>query len=197
MIHASTNGLLLAGGFSRRYGSDKREVLYRGRTLAARAFSALSAAVSGEVFVAAGQPARRPAGLPNATLLADAVPDAGPLGGIVAGLSRSRRGLLVLACDLPLVRDSTLLVVAALGVRLGRPVAPRGPSGLEPLAAYYPGWTLKPLEAGLRERILAPHLWLERLGCLAVEGLEPGQFANINRPKDLADLGGRKGRRRP
>ena len=74
-------GLILAGGASRRFGSDKALAHLPGdqRTLLDRAIALLST-VAGTVSVVA--PADRP--YPN--LVADVYPGEGPLGGVISGL---------------------------------------------------------------------------------------------------------------
>ncbi|MFP6626526.1 MAG: molybdenum cofactor guanylyltransferase [Deltaproteobacteria bacterium] len=182
------DGVVLAGGASRRFGSDKRNAMVGGRSLLELACHKMSAAVSGTVFVAGGRGGQVSAG--GRVAVVDAVAGAGPLGGIVAGLLCSRAdGLLVLACDMPNLRVSTLRSMAALGTASARATAPRGSRGWEPLAAYYPRHTLQLLVAGLRDGVRAPHLWLDRLGALAVRGTSAWELVNVNRPADLARAG--------
>ena len=182
-----SDGLLLAGGRSRRFGSDKRAAEFRGRTLAENAVRMLRASVGGSVFVAAG---RVPAGLARGrdVRIPDAVAGGGPLAGIVAGLRRARSGVLVLACDLPAVRLTTLEHLVRVGRRRSRPTALRCAGGWEPLIAYYPRSALTGLEAALREGLLAPRKVLDALGAHALDGHGRGQLANVNRPLDLEQV---------
>jgi molybdopterin-guanine dinucleotide biosynthesis protein A len=178
------DGLLLAGGHSRRFGSDKRQAQLGGRTLLAIAAGKLARVASGELMVAVGvsAPPAVPAG---AIVLRDEAVEHGPLGGIVAGLRRARTGLLVLACDLPWVDTATLELLARLGGQRHRIVAPRSAIGWEPLVAYYPRNVLDALAGALRSHCLAPHRILEKVGALAIAGVPAAELRNVNRPTDL------------
>ncbi len=182
------DGVLLAGGRSRRFGADKRLAAYRDSVLFEHALRRLRGAVSGNVFVASGSRRERLPGAARHSIVADAIPGRGPLGGIVAGLRKARRGVLVLACDVPVVAVDTLRALVRMGDRLDRPVVPRSGAGWEPLIAYYPAWALTVLEAALREGQLAPHRVLDRLGCVAATGIGMEQLRNVNRPADLETL---------
>jgi len=177
------DGLLLAGGLSRRFGSDKRRAVFGGRTLAGRALLALRGAVDGDVFVAAVRgrfdwPA-------TAILVEDASTGAGPLAGLVGGLARSRFGVLVLPCDTPLLRAATVQALARLGRMHGRTVIARGPNGIEPLVAFYPRAAFPVLAAALREGTLALHRAIRPLRPLELRAADAGEFRNVNRPQDM------------
>lgn len=179
------DGLLLAGGRSRRFGSDKRFARVGGTTLARLAAQKLRRSINGTLFIAAG---RRVPDLGighNAVFVNDAVVDSGPLGGIVGGLLRSDAGILVLACDLPHIKVEMLKYTGRLGVRIDRPVAARGHRGWEPLAAWYPRWMLPLLRSALAQGLRSPQIVLDRAGCVPLHWPEEKQFLNINRPGDM------------
>ncbi len=179
------NGLLLAGGRSRRFGSDKRFASFGRVSMVERGLRKLVAAVPGSVFVAPGTNPETVPGAAAHTVIRDERPGAGPLAGIVPALRKSPQGLLVLACDVPNVAASTLESLLLLGLRYGRPVAPRGPRGWEPLVAYYPRGVLTALEAALRGGLLSAQPLLDRLGSIALLGTAAGRLSNVNRPADL------------
>lgn len=81
-------GLLLAGGESTRFGSDKALAEVDGVTLLARAEACLRAACDGPVLVASGDGESRP-GVGDGQV-ADLVAGGGPLSAIAAGLARLR-----------------------------------------------------------------------------------------------------------
>jgi FdhD protein len=91
-----TSGLVLAGGASRRFGSDKRVVSLAGRTLLRRAVDAVGA-VTDEVLVAVApdRPLPVAADLPAVREVTDAPGYAGPLAGLVAGLEAARYEVVV------------------------------------------------------------------------------------------------------
>lgn len=82
---ARLGGLLLAGGGSTRFGSDKALVEVGGTTLLDRAAGCLREVCQGPVVVASGDGAGRP-GIGDRQV-ADRVPDGGPLSAIAAGLA--------------------------------------------------------------------------------------------------------------
>jgi molybdopterin-guanine dinucleotide biosynthesis protein A len=189
------DGLVLAGGRSQRFGSDKRLARVGGQELVRRAVSKVLRAVSGTVFVATGTRAERLPGTARAIVIRDAPPNRGPLGGIAAGLERTTVGIVVLACDLPFVRPQTLHAVAASGRRAGRPAAVRRLAGWEPLVAYYPRSVLKDVRAAIHQGALAPHRLLEKLGAVPVAANDDEEFRNINTTADLEDIGAGRARR--
>jgi molybdopterin-guanine dinucleotide biosynthesis protein A len=188
------DGLILAGGRSRRFGADKRVEPVDGCGMAALAYSKLAAVVDGTIFVATGARRETLAGLERAVAIVDEAPGRGPLGGLSAALLRSRDGVLVIACDLPNLRRSTLerLTRAARGG--DRPVALRGPQGWEPLVAWYPRSALHTVRLALRSSRPAPFLVLERLGALALPVVDASEVLNVNTRSDLAAARAARGR---
>jgi molybdopterin-guanine dinucleotide biosynthesis protein A len=183
----------VAGGRSRRFGGDKRHARIGGITLAERSLALLRASVDGDVFVAGRDAFVHPV---DAVFLEDADAGAGPLGGVVAALLRSRFGVLVLPCDAPLVRADTLSALLRLGRRRGCTVVVRSPRGVEPLVAFYPRAALPFLAAGLREGNRALHRLLPRLRAIEVGVGDAREMHNVNRATDL-DLALRWSRDQP
>jgi molybdopterin-guanine dinucleotide biosynthesis protein A len=107
-MSAPLQGLVLAGGHSRRMNRDKATLEYAGQSQLARAMSLLEPLVS-QAFVSI-----RPEQLsdPQRTAypcIADLVPDLGPISGIHAALHADPTSAwLVLACDLPFLDSATL-----------------------------------------------------------------------------------------
>ena len=176
------DGLLLAGGLARRFGVDKRRARLGTETLAERSLALLRACVDGDIFIAGRGAFDHPV---RAIFVADAAPHAGPLGGIVGALARSRFGLVVMPCDAPLVRADTLAAVARMGRRRARAVVVRSRRGVEPLVAFYPRSALPLLAAALREGNRAMHRVLPRLRAIEVEAGDARELHNVNRPGDL------------
>lgn len=175
------DGLVLAGGASRRFGSDKALAEFEGCRLIDRAVGALQL-VCGEVFVAVGG---RALGLPGVAELADARPGAGPLGGVLAGLEATGRPLLaVLAVDHPRP-DAPLFRRLAEGWEGEDVVVPAALGRLQPLhaiwAAAAAGRIASLLDAGERSVLRV----VERLRTKVVD-VEDATFAwNVNTPADL------------
>lgn len=122
MTFTSCAGVLLTGGASRRMGTDKATLVVRGEALAARAARVLTSVCGPALEVG-----------PGVTALACAreePPGAGPLAAFLTGVDAlgAPGPVLLLACDLPLVDEHVLRVLAewpgsasAVPVVRGRP----------------------------------------------------------------------------
>lgn len=183
-MHDSITGLILAGGASRRFGTDKARVAVEGRTMIARVFEAVSA-VTGEVLVSVRE-GDEDYGLP-ARVVKDAVPGAGPLAGLEAGLRACRTPwLLVVACDMPFLTAEALDAVTRPRAHGLDAVVARTPDGrTQPLCACYSAAILPVVEAQLRSERRSMHGLLERLGAVRVAPLPEAPLRNVNRPGDL------------
>jgi len=106
------SGLVLAGGASRRMGRDKAQILFDSEPLVIRAVRTL-ARVCTDVVVASGDGHRLDH--LGVTQVADALPGAGPLAGIAAGLESARHDLVaVIAVDMPAASPAVLAFLAGL-----------------------------------------------------------------------------------
>nr|QCB64992.1 molybdenum cofactor guanylyltransferase [uncultured bacterium] len=105
-------GVVLAGGRSSRFGSDKAEAVYRGKTMLSTAIKLIRelgaiGLVGGDVMVSCGQ---KSMSLPGVTSVPDSRPNCGPLGGIESAIMASTADrLLFLTCDMPLVTSDMLV----------------------------------------------------------------------------------------
>jgi molybdopterin-guanine dinucleotide biosynthesis protein A len=129
-------GIVLAGGRSRRMGTDKAWLDWYGRPLVAHVAAALRAAGCAEVLAVGGDAARMSAhGLRP---VPDAMPGEGPLQGLAAGLAAAAHPLaLVVACDMPHLEPAALALLARLAAGHDAAVPWIEPGGWEPLHAAY------------------------------------------------------------
>ena len=97
---------ILAGGQSRRMGRDKANIIWQGETLLARTARIAQEAGCTVQIVGREQPEDWP--LPEVSFVSDASPSQGPLGGLATALETSHEAVLLLACDLPLLRVDVL-----------------------------------------------------------------------------------------
>jgi molybdopterin-guanine dinucleotide biosynthesis protein A len=184
-------GVVLCGGRSVRMGVDKATIEVGGTTLLARAIARLSEACD-PVLIAPGSlsldiDARR--------LVRDALPDAGPLGGIVAALHRSPHPLLaVVAVDMPWLDPALLRLLAA---RIGdHDVALcQTQRGAEPLHAVYAQSALPVAEDALHSSDRSVRGMIARLRSVLVReaewraaGISEHFAGNVNTPADLAEI---------
>ncbi|SOB86678.1 molybdenum cofactor guanylyltransferase [Sphingomonas guangdongensis] len=162
-------GALLAGGESRRFGTDKAQALLGARTLIGHAEAGLRPQVAALVRAGGGGLPDRPA------------PGLGPLGGLNAGLHHARAhgfdAVVSWPCDAPVVPDD-------LVTRLGS----GGPAFVRdcPVVGYWPATLADALDAhlvGSEDRSMRS--WTAAIGAVAID-LPP--IANINTPADLAAL---------
>ena len=182
-------GPVLAGGEGRRFGGPKAEARVGGISLVERAVSALRGVVADVVVVSA-----RPLSAPSAPVIRDRVEGAGPLGGLDAALRHARAeghdGVLLVACDLPLLTGDLLRHVAD-NLRSNMAVAPeRRTGGVEPLCAAYRVEVLDAVERRLGEEDRSLHALFREVGghVMAAHrlGAGPAAFLNVNTPDDRA-----------
>lgn len=180
-------GLVLAGGESRRMGTDKALLELEGRPLVVHVAERL-ATVCCSVLVAPG--ARPLTGLPW-QLVVDRRRGEGPLAGILGGLAAARTPLVaIVGVDMPHV-DPAMLAALAEHWRGGPAVVPVVDGHLQPLHAVYATAAL-PLLAGLfdaGER--SPARALEHVGATTYEVDGPTPWAaDLDTPDDVARLRG-------
>ena len=167
-------GAILAGGASRRFGSDKAQALLDGRPLLDHVRQRLAhqcdqVVVVGRIWPGLTTVADRPA------------PGLGPLGALAGALSyaatHGHAAVLTSGCDLPdLPTDLRLLLGGAPAVVAGQPLLGLWPVGLLPLLDAHLA------EAGDRSM----RGWILRSGARQVT-LDHA-IANVNRIEDLAAL---------
>ena len=130
------SAVLLAGGESRRMGTDKATLLFRGKPLWQVQLETLRKLRPAEIFVSARtDPSWRPA---DVQFIADIPPSCGPLSGLAASLTRIHTvHLLTLAIDMPLMTENYLRSMCG-AIEPGRGVIAKIDNCAEPLAAVYP-----------------------------------------------------------
>jgi molybdopterin-guanine dinucleotide biosynthesis protein A len=180
-------GVVLAGGESRRMGTDKALLPWRDGTLASFAHARLAAVCRHVVACDRGRQV-----LFGTRSVSDG-PGAGPAAGLLgAAAVFPDQPLLVLACDLPGVPSAFLRVLLehAPGADLVVPVSPRGP---EPLVGFYGPAALTALAQAVENRRFALHplvtnpaLRVVLLGGEVLERFGPPDelFRNVNTAED-------------
>ncbi|RVQ67197.1 molybdenum cofactor guanylyltransferase [Croceicoccus ponticola] len=167
-------GCVLAGGESRRFGSDKALALLDGETLLSRAVGVLARHCAAVVVAGRGDD--------GASGVADwPEPGLGPLGGLAGALRHARDGgfaaVLAIGVDsIGLPDDLRVILSPAPACLAAQPVV-----GLWPVAALPVIETI--LTGGERRSMLH---FAERTGARLVELAIPP--ANVNTPADLARL---------
>jgi molybdopterin-guanine dinucleotide biosynthesis protein A len=168
-------GLVLAGGRSSRFGSDKALAVLGGRTLLDWSLATLrphcaAVALSG------------PGGLADAP----GDPD-GPLSGVKAGLVWAREigadRLVTLPCDTPWVPADLIPRLLAVEAPV---VSARTADGPQPLCAVWLVEVLEALTAALAVGHPSVQRWQAGIGGQTVLFEDAAAFRNVNRPTDLS-----------
>ncbi|MBW4082202.1 molybdenum cofactor guanylyltransferase [Paenibacillus sp. S150] len=190
-------GVILAGGGSRRMGTDKALLRLGGMPLIAYSAARLSG-IADNIVIACGEAEREAYRVFQLPLIPDIYPGLGPLAGLHAALGQSHtEWVAVQACDLPFASKGlfTHMLETISGGAAVQAVVPVTPEGrVQPLLALYHKSILPVLEKSLLQRRLRVMEVLDAIGVHYVregdypEG--PGTHAlsllNMNTPEDYA-----------
>jgi molybdopterin-guanine dinucleotide biosynthesis protein A len=181
---------ILAGGKSRRMGTDKAFMAFEGRTLLSRALDT-ARSVTADVLIV-GNHEKFAAFAP---VVEDVFRDCGPLGGIHAALRASTRELnLMLAVDMPFVSWAFLeyLIGQARSAGDAAVVVPCAGGRWQPLCAIYRRQFAEAAENALRAGRNKVDLLFEAVPCrtlteqeLNAAGFSHSIFRNLNTPEEL------------
>lgn len=185
---------LIAGGRSRRMGTDKAFLAWEGRPLWEYQMAKLQGLTPHELFLSCRTEQNFPA-VPDIIPVEDEWPDAGPLGGVGSCLRICSAPLLVvLGIDLPLLPAALLRhLLTESTPNCGAVIMNSEGEYYEPLAAVYP----RAMLAVAEEQIAGGRLSMQAFIRSGVErGLlhTPSQtverdwFKNMNTPDDLRSL---------
>lgn len=184
------SAVLLAGGDSRRMGTDKATLDWEGRPFWQRQLDLLRELEPETIFVSVRtDPLWRPA---DTELLLDQPPSRGPLSGITGALARARTShLLVLAIDM--VFMTTPILRALYGAATDNCGAVALIDGhAEPVAAVYPTDARACFAAALAEQNASLQPLVRRLidagrmRPLEASGSAAAAYRSVNRIADLA-----------
>ena len=177
-------------------GRDKSALIVNGEPLWQRQLAVLRATEPAELFISGKSDG--PYADCGVEILADEIPDCGPLGGIATALRRcTSKRLLVLAVDMPAMTAEFLRSLLEEAQRAAKGIVPfvaadgRRRAGFEPLAAVYPRAALAIADECLRtgERKLEAFARILEAGQIvsvrAVAEKDAVLFTNWNAPNDL------------
>jgi len=193
-MRTEPEGLLLLGGRSTRFGSNKMRVSLEGDALYHAAYRALAALCKRVHLSVADADSRLPSPPDVAGCSWDAIPDPvtgqGPLGGILA--ASCERDLLVLAGDLPAVRydDLRRILASSESSDAGLVLARARTSGRgQPLCGLWRASLRPELQAYVDGGGRSVFGFLDRATVQWVD-VDDAHLVNINRPEDLDLLTG-------
>ena len=180
---------LIAGGKSTRMGRDKRLIELSGRPLWLRQLELLRSLQPDELLISGEEDG--PWKDTGQVIVPDAMPDAGPLAGILSVLTATRSPhVLVLAVDLPLMTPDFLRAMLNRCTN-SCGVVPSHAGRFEPLAAVYSRNCLGPAARQMHDRDGSLQCFVR--GCIRagllnqveISAKELRLFRNLNTPEDL------------
>ncbi len=127
------NGIILAGGQSKRMGQDKGLVKYKGKQLVEYAIDLLTPFCE-NIVISANNSAYSDFGFP---VIHDEKKNIGPAGGLLSSLSNSKnRYSIVVSCDMPLLNSEAVNLLIK-NINDATCYIPRHNKGIEPLFGIY------------------------------------------------------------
>lgn len=176
--------VILAGGFSRRFGQDKCTYVWRGRRLIDHVVEA-AGDVADSIYVAAGRNAHL---YRDVEILEDSSRFSGPLAAVDAAVQKVGGEIVFAPCDVPYVKPQVFKLLASTGGTYAVWVYPNGrvESMLFKTDSHGAVAALDLLARYGRRRVddlfrLGPTTFLST----ARHGVDPGWLFNINRVEDL------------
>jgi molybdenum cofactor guanylyltransferase len=182
---------ILAGGRATRFGGrDKSRLRLGGHSILERQLAELGK-LTDDVMLVVGTRDEAQVVTPPLRIVADRVPDCGPLGGLDAALAAARHdALVVVACDMPFVTAGLLERLLALTAEADA-VVPRTERGYHPLCAAYTRACQPAIAAHLEARRLRMTDFFEDVRVRVVGGAELDALgdrhrllANVNTPAE-------------
>ena len=141
-------GVILAGGASRRFGSDKAFALLDDKPLIEHVAGTVSNVFENCLLITNTPERYNHMGFPH---VRDIFLNAGPLGGIHAALSSiNTNGAFIVGCDMPFVREEIVRFLLSFPKQWDA-VVPWLDKGPEPLCAFYQRDALAVIEEYLRQ----------------------------------------------
>jgi molybdopterin-guanine dinucleotide biosynthesis protein A len=191
--------LVLAGGQSRRFGSDKALAQFRGQPLLGHVLRGVQAAGFAQIALAAKEPQRYAAVADEIStltraqieLVPDLHPSQTPLSGLHAGLSAARHEL-VFACaaDMPFAADPALIDALFAAIAGHDAAVPEAGGSLQPLCAL---WRRAPCLAAAQQLLAAPRpagprAILAQVRAAKLDWADIRPFLDADTPDMLRDL---------
>lgn len=182
-------GVILAGGKSSRFGSNKAFALIDGTPLIERVLAVLKGLFPENIIITNSPGQYRHLGV---SMHEDIIKGAGPLGGIYTGLSAIHtQWAFVAACDQPFLNPA--LIRHMLGLMDGHDaVVPRMDWKIEPLHALFSRRCLEPVERLVKKGSYQVIGFLSEVRVKYIDAEEIGlfdphfrSFVNVNRPEEI------------
>jgi molybdenum cofactor guanylyltransferase len=184
-------GIILAGGASRRMGTDKAFLEVNGRPLIEHILAVFSSLFARTIVVTNTPERYRGYGV---EITSDALAISGPLTGIYSGLLRSSDEYnFVAACDMPFLNAGLISYMGEIAAG-NDAVIPQFGGFLEPLHAIYrkgilPAIEMQVLKQDRRIRGLFDHIQVRYITEEEIVRFDPQKrsFKNLNTPKEYKE----------
>uniref|UniRef100_UPI003217722A molybdenum cofactor guanylyltransferase n=1 Tax=uncultured Draconibacterium sp. TaxID=1573823 RepID=UPI003217722A len=178
--------ILLAGGKSKRMGTDKALLKVEGISLLEKSV-ALCELVCPKILISSNNQAHNMFGYP---LISDEIENCGPLGGIYSSMQKSETEWnFVISVDSPFVESE---FVSFLFEQTGSydAIVPVHSKGKEPLITLYNKSSIAEMEKMLRAENFKMHNLIRSINTNFIDSqkwvaMYPKLFHNLNRPEDL------------
>ena len=186
-------GVVLAGGQSSRFGSNKALALWQGKFLIEYVRDTLTA-VFDDCLLITNTPEQYE--FLNMPMIKDRYQDMGPLAGIHAALHHTGNPwIFIVACDMPAITPEVITFLCGLAKKEFDAVIPWLESGPEPLCGLYHKTALAKIELQLKNQKAQVVDLLKKLSVRKVKEAELHRvtggtevFSNVNRKQDLNRL---------
>ncbi len=184
-------GLVLAGGKSRRMGSDKASLTQHGETQLSRAVSLLATQLP-QVYVSTSAEQANDSTRKGFEKIVDAYEGLGPIAGIMSAMDYNPEvSWLVLACDLPALDEQTIthLLNEASVDHVATAYTSTHDELPEPLCAVYRPNARPVIDQFVADGRNCPRKILINAVTHLLTQPNPGALHNINSPEDLVGTG--------
>lgn len=174
-------GVVLSGGRSNRFGSNKAFALFHGEKMIVRVLNAMSAVFS-NVVIATNTPLKYES--LGFRVIKDSITNRGPLGGIVTALGFADK-IFVCACDMPFINKDVIELMVSREDKFNAVVA-RTAFGAQPLFAVYKKPVRKHLEKRLRNKNGSVREALNDMTGIAYVDIDKKNLMSINTVEELS-----------
>ncbi|MDZ7659376.1 molybdenum cofactor guanylyltransferase [Fodinibius sp.] len=180
--------IILAGGQSRRMGSDKGLVRLNDKPMVQHVIEKAQS-ISNQIMIITNQSGYQKFGVPT---YSDLIQDKGPLGGIYTGLHYSQtENNLVLSCDIPLVPVSFLKSLVNYQAE-NQAYVPVYKDQEQPLCAVYKKEIAEQMKSSIEVENLSMRKFLTKINTAFIEisDYDTGNknwFANLNTPEEVEE----------
>ena len=180
--------VILSGGLSSRFGSNKALAILDGERLVDQLIKRLSLQTSAPIVINA--PDENTYGLPDNDFIADEVGDRlGPLAGIHAALTWAEQHGYQSVCTTPVDTPFVPQNFVSMMTSVRGPVIASFAGKYHPIHGAWPVSLKQSLETGISSGMRAVMSWVDTLNASIfdfAEFYESDPFININRPTDIA-----------